>query len=227
MSVNSSNVQIFVTLAYAAYWGEQLLPSQHEQALLYFELLNSDSTLSDLSDLLGITTLASNLPSPFPAAFDLTASPPQLRGVDPLSPLPRFYFPMPPTTTNNGSVSPTYSVRSVTHYGEGATGAGAGFVATECISNIRSTLTYFQNLIAQHAFSLEDESEDPLESDEILSIIERNLGGVEMIESNAMGDLPRFAGGREKDREVFERELTDIVREDMKRLLETDFKGLR
>ena len=134
---------------------------------------------------------------------------------------------MPPTTTNNGSVSPTYSVRSVTHYGEGATGAGAGFVATECISNIRSTLTYFQNLIAQHAFSLEDESEDPLESDEILSIIERNLGGVEMIESNAMGDLPRFAGGREKDREVFERELTDIVREDMKRLLETDFKGLR
>ncbi|GAA5882056.1 hypothetical protein JCM16303_005580 [Sporobolomyces ruberrimus] len=217
--------QIFITISYAVYWGEQLLPSPFAQAQLYYKLLHSDQVLSSLSDVLGISSLASPK-----STFDASTSPPRLRGVDPLSPLPKFYF-TSSNDQNGGATSPTHSVRSLSATAPrsgGGGGTGAGFVATECISNIRTTLSFFQNLIKRGSLSLldsdqgEGQEQDPLEPHEILAIIEKNLGGVELIESAAMGDLGRYAGSKEGRRaaETFEADLMTVVREDARRLFE-------
>ncbi|GAA6061252.1 hypothetical protein JCM10212_000693 [Sporobolomyces blumeae] len=212
--------QIFVTTSYAVYWGEQLLPSATAQAHLYYELLHSDSILSSLSDLLGISSLAGR-------PYDSPSSPPRLRGVEPVSPLPKFYFfgggtsGTSPEKPSFGSPTQSIPLRDSRSNSLPA-GTGAGFVATECISNIRSTLSFFHSLIAKHSLVAQDASGDPLEPREILAIIERNLAGVELIESAAMGDLGgKVPGSSEVD--GFQRDLFEVMRQDTKALLTSDF----
>ncbi|GAA5926173.1 hypothetical protein JCM1841_001582, partial [Sporobolomyces salmonicolor] len=169
--VDSLISQIFITISYAVYWGEQLLPSSSAQAHLYYELLHADSTLSSLSDLLGISSLASPvIPS------DAASAPPSFNRRD--TPTRLNFF----TTL---ITSPTRSSFS------SASGTGAGFVATECVSNIRSTISFFNSHI--DALRATKPAHDEIDPNEILAVIEANLAGVELIESAAMGDLRRFA----------------------------------
>lgn len=60
-------------------------------------------------------------------------------------------------------------------------------------------------------------------------MIEKNLGGVEMIESAAMGDLRRFATEGSQGMESYFREIGEVVGRDAARLMELrgdDGKGL-
>ncbi|GAA5986619.1 hypothetical protein JCM10908_003826 [Rhodotorula pacifica] len=234
--------QLFVTLAYAAYWSEQLLPDAATQARLYYELLHADETLSALSDLLGISSVAPLSSSTSPSSSG-AASPTKTAAPAPVSTYP--YLSRRETANHSGFLSLHSTLSSSSPSGlrghagssNGAGGAGANgyangngkenarFVATECIANLRSTITFFSGHIAafkeakrvknanswwpsrrnrsasttagdstagvQAAGAGEDE--DHLEPDEILSIVEANLGSIELIESAAMGDLPRYA----------------------------------
>ncbi|GAA5892010.1 hypothetical protein JCM5296_004660 [Sporobolomyces johnsonii] len=195
--VDSLISQIFITISYAAYWGEQLLPSSSAQAYLYYELLHADSTLSSLSDLLGISSLASPvIPS------DAASTPPSFNRRD--TPTRLNFF----TTL---ITSPTRSSFS------SASGTGAGFVATECVSNIRSTISFFNAHI--DALRETKPAHDEVDPDEILAVIEANLAGVELIESAAMGDLRRFAE-EGSGLEGFFKTLVGVVCEDTLGLLE-------
>lgn len=235
--------QLFVTLAYAAYWSEQLLPDPATQARLYYELLHADETLSALSDLLGIssvTPLSSSAPNSG-AASPTAAKPPPSASTYP-------YLSRRETASQSGflslhstlSSSSPSGLRPSSRHGDDrvsvANGAkdrsDARFVATECIANLRSTITFFSGHIAAYreakrvkdanswwpsrrarsasivaapasaplgratgadSAATASEAEDHLEPDEILSVVEANLGAVELIESAAMGDLPRYA----------------------------------
>lgn len=75
-----------------------------------------------------------------------------------------------------------------------APGAGGGFRSTESISNIRSSGSHFSNLINQLRAAQPNPIEEP-EAEDILRVIEQNLGGVELVESAAMGDLRREGEG--------------------------------
>ncbi|BGO98531.1 hypothetical protein NBRC10513v2_002925 [Rhodotorula toruloides] len=202
--------QLFITLSYAAYWGEQILPNSAAQARLHYELLHADETLDALSDLLGISSVAT------PAV-----TPPGSSNGSVLPPLNRRDTPTRSTFFTLSQFSPTKSSfrsSSSLGVGTGGTGTGDGFVATECIANLRSSITFFSNHI--NALRLTKGAEDELEPDEILGVIERNLGGVELIESAAMGDLGRFAG--EEVAGGFFEELVGVACEDTLRLLDAE-----
>ncbi|BGP31189.1 hypothetical protein JCM10296v2_002953 [Rhodotorula toruloides] len=202
--------QLFITLSYAAYWGEHILPSSAAQARLHYELLHADETLDALSDILGISSVAT------PAV-----TPPGSSNGSILPPLNRRDTPTRSTFFNLSQFSPTKSSfrsSSSLGVGTGGTGTGDGFVATECIANLRSSITFFSNHI--NALRLSKGAEDELEPDEILGVIERNLGGVELIESAAMGDLGRFAG--EEIAGGFFEELVGVACEDTLRLLDAE-----
>ncbi|GAA6004665.1 hypothetical protein JCM11491_002185 [Sporobolomyces phaffii] len=233
--------QIFVTMSYAAYWGEQFLPSSFAHAQLHYELGESDAVLSSLSDLLGISSLASPVTS-FKVPLrnggggdddDDDSSLPRLRGVDPLSPLvvldPTFDSPTVNDIRHDLSDSPTFSDRCQSVRGQGR-GRGAGFVATESIANLRTSVDYFRAVVADHALALAAVDADepggaggPLEPHEVLAIIEKHLGGVECVESAAMGDLDRFDGSiGTEGRDEWEEELWRVARDDAKRLMADD-----
>ncbi|GAA5923501.1 hypothetical protein JCM3775_000407 [Rhodotorula graminis] len=181
--------QLFVTLSYATYWAAQLLPSPAAQAELFYEILHADATLSALSDLLGISSIASpvigsgNSASTTPTG---TTFPPALTRRE--TPTRATFFaslqvsPSRPSLSRSPSSSTSTTTRS---------GSGAGFVATECISNLRSIVTFFSGPIDElrRAKKARDDEVDP---DEIIRVIRHHLGGVELIESAAMGDLPRY-----------------------------------
>lgn len=177
--------QIFIVLSYPAYWGEHFLPSSHATALLHYELLHADATLSALSDLLGISSVSTPHMSPNPG------SQPTLG-------------PAPPGRSNIFALSPAKT--SFISSGSGSHSRGARFIATECISNIRSLITHLKVAIEGGAPGQTQTDMDEVDPEEILRIIEAHLGGVELIESAAMGDLRRG-------------EVGDIE-------LETYFKGL-
>lgn len=242
--------QLFVTLAYAAYWSEQLLPDPATQARLYYELLHADESLSALSDLLGISSVSPPLSSSS-APNSGAASPTTTTTKSPVSTYP--YLSRRETGNQSGFLSLHSTLSSSSPSGlrqlrEGGGGGGgystatatakgkenARFVATECIANLRSTITFFSGHIAafreakrlkeanswwpprryrsssssppppgggvaessQAAAAAASEAEDHLEPDEILSVVQANLGSIELIESAAMGDLPRYANER-------------------------------
>ncbi|SCZ98558.1 BZ3500_MvSof-1268-A1-R1_Chr7-1g09200 [Microbotryum saponariae] len=68
-----------------------------------------------------------------------------------------------------------------------------GFIATECVSNLHLARTHFINSIEafkQGPLSPLGKGEDPtLDPETIVAVIEDNLGGLELIESSAMGDM--------------------------------------
>ncbi|GAA5822072.1 hypothetical protein JCM11251_004848 [Rhodosporidiobolus azoricus] len=209
--------QIFITLCYAAYWAESFLPSLSAQAHLHYELLHADSTLSALSDLLGISSVASpsNAPPPSSSASSL---PTYNRRDTPTR--ASFFSTLTPTRSSFGSLdAPPSSTFSTTSGLGGVCGTGGGFVATECISSLRSAKTFFSSQINQLRLT-KPASDDPIEPAEILSVIEQNLGGVEMIESAAMGDLGRFATEGSEGMEGYFKELMSVVCEDTLRLME-------
>lgn len=217
--------QLFITLAYAAYWGAQILPSTRAQAELYYELLHADQTLSALSDLLGISSIASPVVNQSGHAASAGT-------------FSQLYNRRDTPTRNNFfalHVSPTKSWFSgagglaAAGAGGGAGpaggprfgGTGAGFVATECVSNLRSIVTFFSGHINQ--LRLTKPASDEVEPDEILGVIERELGGVELIESAAMGDLRRYAaeeGTTGGATQAYFRALVEVACQDTLRLME-------
>ncbi|GAA5985263.1 hypothetical protein JCM5350_005568 [Sporobolomyces pararoseus] len=205
--------QVFITLSYAIFWSEHFLPCRFAQAQFYYELLQSEAILTSLSNLLGNPTI-STVPSTT-EPDDLTASPPRLKDVDPVSPLPKFEFP-----SNLNDLTSTGSFAS-------SRIGGVDLVVTKaCISNLQTALSYFQNVIKLRTLSLLDSDLDPevgevtLEPHEILKVIESNLTGVEFVENIAMGDMGKGGGDNEEERMKFKEELMVVVREDTKRLLE-------
>ncbi|GAA5918518.1 hypothetical protein JCM6882_001364 [Rhodosporidiobolus microsporus] len=213
--------QIFITLCYAAYWADAILPDPSAQAHLHYELLHADSTLSSLSDLLGISSIASPV-VPAPASSSTTSLPTYNRRDTPTR--ATFFSALSPTRSSFGSLGPPsispISASSLTSLGgSGSGGTGGGFVATECISSLRSATTFFSSHINQLRLT-KPASDDPIEPAEILAVIERNLGGVEMIESAAMGDLRRFAAEGSAGMESYFAELVGVVCEDTLRLME-------
>ncbi|GJN89778.1 hypothetical protein Rhopal_002767-T1 [Rhodotorula paludigena] len=214
--------QLFITLAYAAYWGAQILPSTRAQAELYYELLHADQTLSALSDLLGISSIASPVVNQSGHAASAGT-------------FSQLYNRRDTPTRNNFfalHVSPTKSSFSgagglAAGGGAGSAGeprfggTGAGFVATECVSNLRSIVTFFSGHINQ--LRLTKPASDEVEPDEILGVIERELGGVELIESAAMGDLRRYAaeeGTTGGATQAYFRALVEVACQDTLRLME-------
>ena len=183
------SLQLFVTLSYATYWAAQLLPSPAAQAELFYEILHADATLSSLSDLLGISSIASPViggassatttPTSvsFPPALNRRETPTRASFLASLQ-----VSPSRPSLSRSPSSSTTATTRS---------GSGAGFVATECISNLRSIITFFSGPIDELR-KAKAARDDELAPDDILRVIRRHLGGVELIESAAMGDLPRY-----------------------------------
>ncbi|GAA6042532.1 hypothetical protein JCM8097_004653 [Rhodosporidiobolus ruineniae] len=207
--------QIFVTSCYAAYWAESILPSPSEQAHLYYELLHAEQTLSSLSDLLGITSIASPVIASSASTSSMTGSLPSYNRRD-----------TPTRATFFNALSPTRS-----SFGSGPlappplplsqqSGTGGGFVATECISSLRSATTFFSSHINQ--LRLTKPATDEVEPDELLAVIEKNLTGVEMIESAAMGDLRRTAVEATAGMESFFRELTEVACQDTLGMLERE-----
>lgn len=249
--------QLFVTLAYAAYWSEQLLPDGPTQAHLYYELLHADETLGALSDLLGASATKSE-DSAAPASDVDSASAAAEGTATPTKPAPATstststypYLSRRETASQSGflSLHSTLSSSSQTRTRSMANSfpgvpdgskESARFVATECIANLRSTITFFSGHLAAYreekraknasawwpfrraqaastsaeggqaqgggsatekasapalvAAAGNDTEEDHLEPDEILQVIEAHVGAVELIESAAMGDLPRYA----------------------------------
>ncbi|GAA6046333.1 hypothetical protein JCM3770_004868 [Rhodotorula araucariae] len=203
--------QLFVTLAYAAYWAAQLLPSPAAQAELFYEILHADATLSALSDLLGITSVAS--PVVVQAAANGPSMSPLNRRVTPTR--SRFSALQSPVSPTNVGVAPSAGARVVPR------GSGGGFIATECISNLRSIITFFNGPINQ--LRLTKAATDEVEPDELLAVVKAHLGGVELIESAAMGDLRRYAteegtaGGASQE---YFRQLGEIVCADTLALME-------
>ena len=183
------SLQLFVTLSYATYWAAQLLPSPAAQAELFYEILHADATLSSLSDLLGISSIASPV---IGGASSATTTPPSTSFAPALNrretPTRASFLaslqvsPSRPSLSRSPSSSTTATTRS---------GSGAGFVATECISNLRSIITFFSGPIDELR-KAKAARDDELAPDDILRVIRRHLGGVELIESAAMGDLPRY-----------------------------------
>lgn len=255
--------QLFVTLAYAAYWSEQLLPDAATQARLYYELLHADETLSALSDLLGVSSI-SPLNTLSTAGSANGANTPTKSSA---STYP--YLSRRETANQSGflALHSTLSSSSPTGLRPGMTGLGgngiskesARFVATECIANLRSTITFFSGHIAAHkeakraknaaswwprrarsastatqatskdgssAATTASEDEDHLEPDEILSVVEAHLGAVELIESAAMGDLPRYASELDlsagSGEERFWKEVVDVACRDTIQLLQDE-----
>jgi hypothetical protein len=147
-----------------------------------------------------------------------------LKGVDPISPLPRFEFPPPIDALQDDTVSPIHSTS------EEARGETSEIlIAQECISSILSTLSFFRSLIKSKSLSLLEDDEQPtevgeesLEEYEVLKIIESNLDKVELKENLAIGDLPQREEGEERNSrdEEWEKEMMQILREDTRRLLE-------
>lgn len=188
--------QLFITLAYATYWAAQLLPSPTAQAELFYEILHADHTLSALSDLLGISSVAPAPPRLSMSAGGTTPTGGSFPAKSAAAPGSRtsgggllaWQGTSPPRPGLSPSPSPSASSRP---------GTGAGFVATECISNLRSIVTFFSAPIAElraekrrKAAARGGDDDDHVEPDELLRVIRDNLGGVELIESAAMGDLP-------------------------------------
>ncbi|KDE09136.1 hypothetical protein MVLG_00850 [Microbotryum lychnidis-dioicae p1A1 Lamole] len=68
-----------------------------------------------------------------------------------------------------------------------------GFIATECVSNLHLARAHFINSLEafkQGPLSPLGKGEDPtLDPETIVAVIEDNLGGLELIESSAMGDM--------------------------------------
>jgi hypothetical protein len=236
-----------------------LLPDPATQARLYYELLHADESLSALSDLLGISSVS----SPPPPLSSLSSAPNSgaaspTTAKSPVSTYP--YLSRRETGNQSGflSLHSTLSSSSPSGFRQLREGGGgdhgsaysttasakgkenARFVATECIANLRSTVTFFSGHIAafREAKRLKDanswwpprryrssssaapapgggvadsspaattatasasEAEDHLEPDEILSVVQANLSSIELIESAAMGDLPRYANERSAD----------------------------
>ncbi|BGP23834.1 hypothetical protein Rt10032_c05g2448 [Rhodotorula toruloides] len=208
--------QLFITLSYPAYWGEQILPNSAAQARLHYELLHADETLDALSDLLGISSVAT--PAVIHPGSSNGSIPPPLNRRD--TPTRSTFFTLSQFSPTKSSFrsSSSLGVGAGVGTGSGGGGTGDGFVATECIANLRSSITFFSNHI--NALRLTKGAEDELEPDEILRLIERNLGGVELIESAAMGDLGRFAG--EEVAAGFFEELVGVACDDTLRLLDAE-----
>ncbi|GAA6004895.1 hypothetical protein JCM10207_008445 [Rhodosporidiobolus poonsookiae] len=207
--------QIFITLCYAAYWAESFLPNPSTQANLYYELLHAEDTLSALSDLLGITSVASPImPVSAPSS---TSSLPIINRRDTPTRATFFTTTLSPTRSSFSSVAGLSPVASLS---VGTSGTGGGFIATECISSLRSATTFFSSHINQ--LRLTKPATDEVDPDEILAVIERNLGGVEMIESAAMGDARRFAVEGSAGMESYFRRLIDVACEDTLRLMEKE-----
>lgn len=264
-----------MTLAYAAYWSEQLLPDPATQARLYYELLHADESLSALSDLLGISSVSPPLSSASaPNSNSGAASPTTTKGPGSSSTYP--YLSRRETGNQSGflslhstlsSSSPSglrqgggYSTATATATAKGK--ENARFIATECIANLRSTITFFSGHISAFreakrlkeanswwpprryrssssaspgggvaepspaaAAAVASEAEDHLEPDEILSVVQANLGSIELIESAAMGDLPRYANERSEDLEHdarFWKEVVEIACSDTISLLQDE-----
>ncbi|GAA5971807.1 hypothetical protein JCM11641_001521 [Rhodosporidiobolus odoratus] len=206
--------QIFVTLAYAAFWAESILPSSSAHASLFYETLQAEQTLSSLSDHLGISSVTS------PAATSPSgpSTPPRTKATAISSynrrdtPSRTSFFALSPTRSAFGS-TPAFSPISAFPTSP-LSGSGGGFVATECISSLRSASTFFTSHIQQLG------SKKP-RKDQILAVIEKNLGGVEMIESAAMADLGRFAVNEERGMNQYFRELTTVACTDTLQLMQS------
>ncbi|BGP15057.1 hypothetical protein JCM10213_002799 [Rhodosporidiobolus nylandii] len=203
--------QIFIVLCYAAYWSDSILPDPSAQAHLYYEILHAEQTLTSLSDLLGISSIA----SPVVASSSAT-SPNALPSYNRRDTPTRtsFFATASSAPSSFGSLAPPPPL----HAPSGGGGTGGGFVATECISSLRSATTFFQSHINQ--LRLSKPASDEVEPAEILRVVEQNLGGVEMIESAAMGDLRRFAAEESRGMEGFFRELVGVACADTLRLME-------
>ncbi|GAA5854667.1 hypothetical protein JCM8547_004929 [Rhodosporidiobolus lusitaniae] len=209
--------QVFITLCYATYWADSILPDSSAQSHLYYELLHADETLSSLSDLLGISSIASPVFNHQSSVSSSTGLPSFNRR----DTATRTSF-FSPTRSSFGSLAPPTPTSLLSPAGAPSygSGTGGGFVATECISSLRSATTHFTSCINQYKLSRIGKTDDEPEPGEILSVIEKNLGGVEMIESAAMGDLRRFATEGSVGMESYFKELTRVVGEDTLRLLE-------
>ncbi|KAI5474729.1 hypothetical protein MNV49_002530 [Pseudohyphozyma bogoriensis] len=160
--------QIFIVVSYAAYWGESFFPNTEASVLLHYELLHAESVLDSLSDLLGISSHSLSAP--------------------PLSPQPSH-----PRETPARSLFFLTSPRRM-QFGLASDGPPS-FFATECVSNIRSIITFFTTKID----ALRGASEDEVEAEQVMEVIEKHLGELELIDASAMGDLRRYheAGSHE------------------------------
>lgn len=176
-------------LSYPAYWGEHFFPSSHASALLHYELLHADATLLALSGLLGISTISTPHLSPNPNSYPATLH---------ASPVRSNSFALSPAQTSFAHPSSTRPSRGASR-----------FIATECIINLRSLITHLKAAIEAGHPSGSDLAE--VEPHEILRVIEANLGGVELIESAAMGDLRRGEVGEVGGLEAYFKGLTSVV----------------
>ena len=97
---------------------------------------------------------------------------------------------LPRKSSHSASAAPASPRRS---YNAGP----AGFRATESVSNILSITSFFTARIsesekARQAQHGADEAA-VLDAEDVLQVIAINLGGVELIESDALEDMPRLA----------------------------------
>lgn len=154
--------QIFVVLSYAAYWGEAIFPTSKTSVLLHYELLHADVILNSLADLLTPTDTS---PAPSPA-------------LHPPKPL-------------NVRDTPSRTSFFTTHSGApllGASSSTAG--ALECIANVRNVIKFFTAKVDELLKAAsEDES---LEAEQVMHLIEANLGRLDLADSLAMADLRRY-----------------------------------
>jgi hypothetical protein len=184
--------QIFLTLSFAAYWGETFLPSASSSVLLCYEILHADAVLDSLSDLLGISTVAAS-----PEEQVRTPLPNNPRE----TPQRSLFFPISPRRTQFGLPRD----------------GPPSFLATECVSNIRCTISFFKAKIED--FRNASASEDEVDAEAVMAIIERHLGELELIDAAAMGDLRRYHEGGEH--EAFFRGFSSYACEDILALLPT------
>ncbi|KAK4056590.1 hypothetical protein OIO90_002438 [Microbotryomycetes sp. JL221] len=184
--VDSLISQIFIILCYAAYWGEQFLPDSRASALLYYELLHADSTLEALARLVGAGSLSpngaaspvmtansrppfgSNHPRDSISGSSLSANWNKVSNLGSLL-SPKADTRTPTSPELNGSLN-------------GRAPASTAFLATECIFNIRSILEHLKPQI--HTIA-------DVSPEDLLRVIERHVGAIELVESSLMMDMRR------------------------------------
>ncbi|KAK4055694.1 hypothetical protein OIV83_000240 [Microbotryomycetes sp. JL201] len=218
--------RIFIVLCYPAYWGEHFLPDSKATALLHYELLHAESTLDALASFTGISSASSPLigsiggrPS-FGGHPRDSVSGPGMFSVHRKSPSntlsPRL--PTSPRTPSSKSTHPNGSATTMTNGGLAVSQYATeppSVVAIECVANLRSILEQLKPYI--QAFSDDDKSPE-----DILRVIERNVGGIELIESAAMMDMRRGEGSGGCGHEAYFKSLINVACGDTLQLIPVD-----
>ncbi|KAM0788767.1 hypothetical protein ACM66B_002857 [Microbotryomycetes sp. NB124-2] len=234
--------QIFIVLCYPAYWGEHFLPDSKATALLHYELLHADSTLDALAKLSGMSAAAASS-SPLigsiggrpsfgghprdsvsgPSAFPAGSSSSTTTTAHKKNSSSQALSPRLPTSPRMSS-SLSAAAAAATPLNGSLNGTASyveppSAVAIECVANLRSILEHLKPYI--HAFSSSDKDE-VMSPEDILRVIERNVGGIELIESAAMMDMRRGEGSGGSGHEVYFRGLMTVACGDTLQLIPLD-----